>query len=312
MQKSFNHVTVLLHEAVANLVTDPHGIYVDCTLGGAGHSRAILAGLEPEGRLIAFDQDPVAIANARTLLGDDPQVTLVQANFVRLAESLRKLGVGPVKGILFDLGVSSPQLDEAWRGFSYMHDAPLDMRMDPDNPLTARTIVNDWSEAEITRVIRDYGEENWASRIAEFIGRERNKQAIETTGQLVAIIKDAIPAAARRTGPHPAKRTFQALRIAVNDELGVLERALDQAISCLDTGGRVAVITFHSLEDRIVKEKMQSWLGRCTCPPGLPVCQCGAKAVARLVTRKPLLPSQEEIEQNPRARSAKLRVAEKL
>jgi len=308
----FHHVSVLLREAVANLVTDPQGIYVDCTLGGAGHSQAILERLEPGGRLIAFDQDPAAIANAQALLGDNPQTTLIHANFARLAENLSKLGAGPVKGILFDLGVSSPQLDQAERGFSYLHDAPLDMRMDPNNPLTARTIVNDWSEQELARVIWEYGEENWARRIAELIVRERQSRLIETTGQLVALIKEAIPAPARRTGPHPAKRTFQALRIVVNDELGALGHALDQAIDCLDVGGRVAAITFHSLEDRMVKEKMQSWLGRCICPPGLPVCRCGAQAVARLITRKPLVPSPWEIEHNPRARSAKLRVAEKI
>lgn len=308
----FAHVTVLLEEAVDNLLTDPDGAYVDCTLGGAGHSRLILSRLGGQGRLIGFDQDSLAIRHAEKLFAGDMRVTLVHSNFSFLAGRLQALGVLPVQGILFDLGVSSPQLDVAERGFSYMQDAPLDMRMDPSRTLTAAEIVNSWGEDAIRDVLWRYGEEKWAKRIAEFIVREREVRPFSTTGELVAVIKAAIPASARREGPHPAKRTFQALRIAVNDELGVLEQALDQAIDCLAPGGRLAIITFHSLEDRIVKERMQSWLGRCTCPPGFPVCRCGAQAVAKIITRKPILPSDEEVERNPRARSAKLRVAEKL
>lgn len=308
----FNHITVLREESVKLLLTNPDGTYVDCTLGGAGHSGLLLQKLGSQGKLIGFDQDPLAIGHAAEVFAHDSRVTLVQKNFEYLQEALAKLGVLPVNGILFDLGVSSPQLDEAERGFSYMQDAPLDMRMDPTHPLTALKLVNQWSEEEIARIIWKYGEEKWARRIAQFIVQARSKKPVETTGELVEVIKAAMPAAARRNGPHPAKRTFQALRIAVNDELGVLERALDQTLACLAPGGRVAVITFHSLEDRLVKEKMQSWLGQCTCPPGFPICQCGVQAKARLVTRKPVIPSAEEIENNPRSRSAKLRVAEKI
>lgn len=308
----FKHTTVLLQEAVEFWFTDPDGIYVDCTLGGAGHSRLLLSRLSLAGRLIGFDQDPLAIAHAESLMASDKRLILVRSNFAHLEQKLQELQIPPVHGILFDLGVSSPQLDQAERGFSYMQDAPLDMRMDPRASLTAREIVNEWSQADLNSIIWRYGEEKWAKRIAEFIIHARASHSINSTGELVEVIKAAIPASARREGPHPAKRTFQALRIAVNDELGVLERALDQAITYLRPGGRLAVITFHSLEDRIVKERMQTWLGRCTCPPGLPVCSCGAKSIARLVTRKPLLPAPDEVELNPRARSAKLRVAEKI
>lgn len=308
----FHHVTVLLEETVQSIFNKPQGIYVDCTLGGAGHSSLLLNRLGKDGKLIAFDQDETAIGNAQAIFAGDHRVTLIQRNFVHLEESLTELGLKPVQGIIFDLGVSSPQLDEAERGFSYMQDAPLDMRMDRTNPMTAREIINDWSEGELARIIWQYGEEKWSRRIAEFVVKARSEKPLETTAQLVDIIKAAVPASARREGPHPAKRTFQAIRIAVNDELGVLERTLDQALRCLEQGGRVGVITFHSLEDRIVKEKMHSWLGRCTCPPDFPVCQCGVKPQAKLVTRKPIVPSGREIELNPRARSAKLRVAEKI
>ncbi|MDA8228651.1 MAG: 16S rRNA (cytosine(1402)-N(4))-methyltransferase RsmH [Desulfitobacterium hafniense] len=308
----FHHVTVMLAETVDAVFTDPSGTYVDCTLGGAGHSRYLLGRLSQGGKLIGFDQDPVAINHAENILGRDERVILVSKNFEHLEESLSVRGLLPVTGVIFDLGVSSPQLDEAERGFSYMQDAPLDMRMDQSRALNASVLVNDWTEAQLSDLIWRYGEEKWAKRIAQFIIQARSKQKIETTGDLVDVIKAAIPAAARREGPHPAKRTFQALRIAVNDELGVLERTLDQVIRCLAPGGRVGVITFHSLEDRIVKEKMQSWLGRCICPPALPVCMCHKKAIAKLVTKKPILPTDSEIENNPRARSAKLRVAEKI
>lgn len=308
----FHHITVLLNETIDNVLKDPNGIYVDCTLGGAGHSSLILSKLGESGKLIAFDQDPVAIANAKEKFNEDPRVLLINKNFEKLEETLKEFDIPQVQGIIFDLGVSSPQLDEAERGFSYMHDAELDMRMNPSIPFTAKDIVNKWSAAEISEIIWKYGEERWSKRIAEFIVKYREEKEIVTTGQLVDIIKGAIPAGARREGPHPAKRTFQALRIAVNDELGVLERVMDQVIRCLAPGGRVGVITFHSLEDRIVKEKMQTWLGKCTCPSFFPICQCGAKPLAKLVSRKPILPSKDEIEANPRARSAKLRVAEKL
>lgn len=308
----FHHVTVLLKETIDGVLTNPSGTYVDCTLGGAGHSSLLLSRLTFAGKLVGMDQDPKAIENARQKFEGDSRVLLVNENFEHLEAALESLNLLPVQGILFDLGVSSPQLDEAERGFSYMQDAELDMRMNPQNPQTAKTLVNEWSAERLAEVLWKYGEEKWSKRIAEFIVKTREERPLETTGELVDVIKRAIPAAARREGPHPAKRTFQALRIAVNDELGVLERVLDQVIRCLAPGGRVAVITFHSLEDRIVKEKMKSWLGRCTCPPVFPICQCGAKPIAKLITRKPILPSEKEIEENPRSRSAKLRIAEKL
>ena len=308
----FHHVTVLLDETVDAVVTNPSGNYVDCTLGGAGHSKRVLTKLDATGKLIGFDQDALAIGHAKEIFGEDERVTLVNRNFESLEETLKALDLLPVNGILFDLGVSSPQLDEAERGFSYMQDAPLDMRMDPSSSLTAREIVNTWAEKDLAQLIWKYGEEKWSKRIAQFIVQTRNERLLETTGDLVQAIKAAVPAAVRRSGPHPAKRTFQAIRIAVNDELGVLDRVLDQALRCLDHGGRIAVITFHSLEDRIVKDRMKSWLGRCTCPPELPICRCNAMALAKVLTRKPILPSEEEVEQNPRSRSAKLRVAEKL
>lgn len=308
----FHHVTVLLKKTIEGIFKNPSGIYVDCTLGGAGHARLLLSKMSAEGKLIAFDQDPKAIANARDIFPKDERLILVNQNFEHLQESLQNLKVLPVQGIYFDLGVSSPQLDEAERGFSYMHEAELDMRMNPQNPVTARQLVNTWSAQQLADIIWKYGEEKWSKRIAEFIVKARVQKEIATTEELVEVIKSAIPAGARRDGPHPAKRTFQALRIAVNDELGVLERALDQVITCLAPGGRVGVITFHSLEDRIVKEKMNSWRGRCTCPPNFPVCMCGATPLAKVITRKPIIPSAEEIEENPRSRSAKLRIAEKL
>jgi len=309
----FHHVTVLLEETVDAVVTDPAGKYVDCTLGGGGHSQRVLTKLDASGKLICFDQDALAIGHAKEIFGQDERITLVNRNFEYLEETLKELDLLPVKGILFDLGVSSPQLDEAERGFSYMQDAPLDMRMDPTGFLTARELVNTWSEEDLAQVIWKYGEEKWSKRIAQFIVRIRTERPLETTGDLVEAIKAAIPAAVRRNAPHhPAKRTFQAIRIAVNDELGVLDRVLDQALRCLESGGRIGVITFHSLEDRIVKDRMRSWLGRCTCPPELPICRCEAKTVAKILTRKPILPSEEEVEENPRSRSAKLRVAEKI
>ncbi|NLP43007.1 MAG: 16S rRNA (cytosine(1402)-N(4))-methyltransferase RsmH [Peptococcaceae bacterium] len=308
----FEHKSVLLEETVDLVLTKTNGRYVDCTLGAGGHSAELLRRLGPEAELICLDQDEIAITNARSKFATDQRVKIYQQNFVNLESVLKVNGLLPVDGIMFDLGVSSPQLDEAARGFSYMQDAPLDMRMDRRVKLTAEIIVNSWEPEDLIRIIRDYGEEKWATRIVKFIVEARQKGPLKTTGQLVEIIKNAIPAAARREGPHPAKRTFQALRIAVNQELEVLEKALDQALICLSAGGRLAVITFHSLEDRIVKNKFQSWLGRCSCPPSFPICKCGAKPLIKLVSRKAIVPSKQEITQNPRARSAKLRVAEKL
>jgi 16S rRNA (cytosine1402-N4)-methyltransferase len=316
----FEHVTVLKEESVDALHIQPDGIYVDCTMGGAGHSSLIASKLGPNGKLIAFDQDDVALANGRERMAPfGERVHLVKSNFRYLRSVLDSLdfvpkrdGVPHVNGILFDLGVSSPQLDEAERGFSYNHDAELDMRMDRDMELTAATIVNEWSAEDIARILFEYGEEKFSRKIAKTIVEARKAGKIESTGQLVELIKESIPAAARRTGPHPAKRSFQALRIAVNDELGAFEEALKQSIQCLAPGGRVAVITFHSLEDRICKQTFAKLVEKCTCPPDFPMCVCQKKGIVRLVHRKPVLPSDEELERNPRARSAKLRAAEKL
>lgn len=315
----FQHTTVLLEEAVDGLAIKPDGIYVDCTLGGAGHSKLIASRLGEGGRLIAFDQDDWALDNARVRLAPYmDKVTLVKSNFRDLEQELKGCnvplleGVPQVDGILFDLGVSSPQLDEAERGFSYNHDAPLDMRMDRESDLTAHEIVNTWDERDISRILDRYGEEKFARSIARNIVKAREKAPIEKTGELAELIKISIPAATRRTGGHPAKRSFQALRIAVNDELGAEEEALEQAIRCLKPGGRASVITFHSLEDRICKQMFAKFVEKCTCPTDFPLCVCGNQGTLKLVNRKPIVPSEEELELNPRARSAKLRVAEKL
>jgi 16S rRNA (cytosine1402-N4)-methyltransferase len=315
----FHHVTVLMDEAIEGLNIKPDGVYVDCTLGGAGHSSVIASKLSEQGLLIAFDQDDAALENAKIRLAPYmDRVQLVRSNFRHLEEQLRlvpramKDGLPQVDGILFDLGVSSPQLDEAERGFSYNHDAELDMRMDRTSELTAKEIVNEWTEQEIAKILFEYGEEKFSRRIASKIVAARENGPIESTAQLVELIKDGIPAAARRSGPHPAKRSFQAFRIAVNDELGVFEEALEQTIRCLAPAGRAAVITFHSLEDRICKQTFSKYLERCTCPPGFPMCVCGNKGIVKLVNRKPIEAGAEELEANPRARSAKLRVAEKL
>ncbi|MBE7682118.1 16S rRNA (cytosine(1402)-N(4))-methyltransferase RsmH [Paenibacillus sp. P13VS] len=315
----FHHITVLKEEATEGLNIKQDGIYVDCTLGGGGHSSVIASKLGPGGRLIALDQDDWALDNAREKLASyGDRITLVKTNFRDLEQVLKELdvpmkdGVPQVDGILYDLGVSSPQFDEGERGFSYNHDAPLDMRMDQDAFLTAKEIVNEWPEEEIARILYRYGEEKFSRRIARVIVEKRSQAVIETTGGLVELIKEGIPAAARRTGGHPAKRSFQALRIAVNDELGAFEEALHQAVRCLAPGGRVSVITFHSLEDRICKQIFSSYLEKCTCPPDFPLCVCGGKGVLRLVNRKPLIPTDTELAENSRARSAKLRVAEKL
>lgn len=308
---TFEHISVMLDETISHLLTDPRGIYVDCTLGGSGHAARLLEQLAPEGRLIGIDQDATAIAHAASKLEQDPRVTLVQSNFAGISTILHQMEIVAVQGFLFDLGVSSPQIDEADRGFSYNHDAVLDMRMNQNEGISAEEILNGADVKELTRIFVEYGEERWAARIAQFIDKRRRQKPLKTTGELVDIVKAAIPAAARRSGPHPAKRVFQALRIQVNQELEVLNTALDQAMNFLTVQGRLAVITFQSLEEKIIAEKTRKWLGRCTCPPGLPVCCCGRVQQIDLVTRKPVLPTAAEIESNPRARSAKLRVIAK-
>ena len=308
----FHHVSVLLEECIEGLAIKPDGIYVDGTLGGAGHSSRIAAKLTT-GRLIGIDRDNVALeAAAERLRPFEDRVTLVHANFCDMDQALEKLGIDKVDGILLDLGVSSPQLDDGQRGFSYMTDAPLDMRMNGEDTRDARQIVNTWSYEELKRILYDYGEERFAPRIAAAICRRREQAPIETTLELVDVIKGAMPASALREKQHPAKRSFQAIRIAVNDELGAVETVMKKAVPLLNPGGRLAVITFHSLEDRIVKNAMAEAAKGCTCPPSFPVCVCGKKPQVRIVTRKPIVSGEEELERNPRARSAKLRICEKL
>lgn len=310
----FEHKPVLLEECIASLNIDKNGTYVDGTLGGAGHSLEIIKRLD-HGTLIGIDQDAAAIETAGKRLREvqnNANLVIIKGNFRDMAELVRERGIDKVDGILLDIGVSSYQLDEAERGFSYQKDAPLDMRMDRSNSLNAATIVNTYDEKDIRDIIRQYGEEKWAARIASFIVRARSERRIETTGQLADIIKAAIPANARREGPHPAKRTFQALRIAVNDELGALSDAIGAAVSLLKRGRRLSIITFHSLEDRIVKTEFQKREKPCTCPPSFPVCVCGKKPELSVLTKKPVLPSAAEVARNPRARSAKLRTAMKL
>ena len=311
MEKDYGHKPVLLEECLTALDIKPEGTYLDGTLGRAGHSQEILRRLKG-GRLIGIDRDMTAIEAARERLaafGD--RVTLVHGNFCDLGEILADLGVDKVDGMLFDLGVSSPQLDEAQRGFSYMHDAPLDMRMDTSAALDARQVVNTWSGEELRRILWEYGEERYAPQIARAIVRRREEKPIETTGELVEVIRSAMPASALREKQHPAKRSFQAIRIAVNGELEALAPMLRAATEGLRPGGRLAVITFHSLEDRIVKQTMRELATGCICPPEFPVCVCGRKPKLTLVTRKPIVSGPAELEENPRARSAKLRVAER-
>ena len=311
--QEFVHDSVLLEETVSALVPRDGGKYVDCTLGGAGHSRRILEVSSPGGRLLALDQDEVALAFAQEQLQDfADRVTLVHANFRNVRDVVEAQGVHPVDGVLFDLGVSSPQFDVAERGFSYRQDGPLDMRMDRTRPLTAFDIVNGWSEAELMKIFFEYGEEKFSKAIARRIVSRRTESPIATTVELAEIVKTAIPAPARRSGPHPARRVFQALRIAVNDEMGALEEALDGAFAVLGSAGRLAVITFHSLEDRIVKHRFVDWSTGCTCPRDFPVCQCHHTERARRISRKPLVAGEGELHSNPRSRSAKLRVIEKL
>ena len=308
----FVHQPVLLEECLDGLRLHPGGVYVDGTLGGAGHSIEIVKRILPGGRLIGIDQDLEAIgASQKRLEPFSTHVTIVHDNFVNLKQVLLELETTGVDGILLDIGVSSHQLDEGERGFTYMkEDAPLDMRMDRTSALTAKEIVNTYSFEQLKGILKDYGEERWADRIAKFILAEREAKEITTTGEVVEIIKRAIPAAARREGGHPAKRTFQALRVAVNDELGVLKRVIDDAVEMLNPGGRLCIITFQSLEDRIVKEAFRRMEHPCTCPPKLPVCICGKKPLGRAVTRKPITASEAELRKNSRSKSAKLRVFE--
>lgn len=308
----FHHISVLLKESIEALNIRPDGIYLDGTLGGAGHSAEIARRLSG-GTLIGVDRDPKALAAAEQRLAPwMDRVKLVHSNFRELDAILDGLGIPAVDGILLDLGVSSPQLDEADRGFSYMADAPLDMRMDPSDPLTAYEIVNTWPQEELRRILFSYGEERYAPLIAAAIVRRREQAPIESTLALVDLIRSAMPQKALREKQHPAKRSFQALRIAVNDELGAVDAVMQRAIDRLKPGGRLAVITFHSLEDRIVKNAMAESVRGCTCPPEFPVCVCGKKPRLKLIARKPIVAGEEELERNPRARSAKLRVAERL
>ncbi len=311
----FKHVSVLLDECIENLDIKPDGIYVDGTIGGAGHSSEIYGRLNQNGSLIGLDQDAFAVEiSTRRLeeISSGARFKIVNTNFKNILKTCNEMGITQVDGILLDLGVSSHQLDEASRGFSYQHDAALDMRMDRSSGLSAYQIVNEYPEQEIYRIIRDYGEEKWASRIAKFIVEAREKQPVSTTYELVDIIKRAVPSAARRDGPHPAKRTFQAIRIAVNDELDILSSTIEDCVTLLKSGGRLCIITFHSLEDRIVKTQFNKEVNPCTCPPDFPACVCGKKPRAVLVNRKPIVSSKEELEENPRARSAKLRVLQRI
>ncbi|NLK39720.1 MAG: 16S rRNA (cytosine(1402)-N(4))-methyltransferase RsmH [Clostridiales bacterium] len=309
----FSHRPVLLRETIEGLNIRPGGVYIYCTAGGGGHSYEIAKRLTGGGRLICIDRDADAISAVRERLRDfGDKVVIIQENFVNLAHIAERLGIDRADGIMMDLGVSSHQLDRAERGFSYNADAPLDMRMDRDNPLDAQTVVNSYPEEDLCRIIRDYGEERFARRIASRIAESRQRSPIESTGELVRIIKEAILPAARIDGPHPAKRTFQAIRIEVNGELDVIAPAIDGAVRILSAGGRLAVITFHSLEDRIVKQTFQGYVRGCTCPRDFPVCVCGERPMIKIVNRKPIVSDKTELEENPRARSAKLRIAEKL
>jgi 16S rRNA (cytosine1402-N4)-methyltransferase len=308
----FAHTTVLLKEAVDGLNIKSDGIYVDCTLGGAGHSSLILSKLGEGGKLFAFDQDETAIAHAKEKLAEyGDQLEIIKSNFLYLKEELASRGIDKVDGVLYDLGVSSPQLDTPERGFSYHHDAPLDMRMDNEADVSAYDVINHWAWEDLVRIFFRYGEEKFSKQIARKIETARLVKPIETTAELVELIKDAIPAPARRKGGHPAKRVFQAVRIAVNDELAVFEKSINQAIDLLNPEGRISVITFHSLEDRICKAAFKKASETPNLPPGLPIIPDEYKPILKLITRKPVVPSEEELEQNNRARSAKLRIAEK-
>lgn len=309
----FAHTPVLLTETIALLDPQPGQTFVDCTVGGGSHAAAILERLGPQGRLIGLDRDKAAIAaSSRRLAPFGDRFISVQANFAGFAGVLDELGVEWVDGVLADLGVSSPQIDEVERGFTYQAEAPLDMRMDPDQPLAAAELVNRASLAELTRILREYGEERWAVRIARFIVERRERSPLATTADLVAVITAAVPAGARRSGPHPARRTFQALRIAVNDELGALAALLAQAPARLRPGGRMAVISFHSLEDRAVKRTWQELARGCVCPPDFPACRCGRTPLVEILTRRPVRPAPDEVERNPRSKSARLRAVRRV
>ncbi len=310
---SFEHVSVLLHETIAGLNIKEDGVYVDGTLGGAGHASKVCEKLSASGTFIGIDQDQEALDVSRERLeGFGNKKHFVHSNFSNIKDVLEELKISKIDGIILDIGVSSYQLDESSRGFSYMQDAPLDMRMNVSQKFSARDIVNEYDEEELMGIIYEYGEEKWAKRIANFIIKERENKPIETTGELVEIIKKAIPAAARREGPHPAKRTFQAIRIEVNNELGILRQTINDITESLNVGGRICIITFHSLEDRIVKNAFRDLSTACKCPPEYPICRCDGRALLKVITRKPILPSENELEMNPRSRSAKLRVAEKV
>lgn len=309
----FSHVSVLLRECIEALQIKPNGIYVDCTTGGGGHSLEIAKRLTDGGRLIAIDRDEDALRAADKRLADfADRVTFVHSNYAMLQSVLADLGIPGVDGVLADLGVSSYQLDTAERGFSYMQDAPLDMRMDREQPLRAYDVVNTYSEEELRRILYDFGEEKFARNIAANIVKKRSERPIETTLELAELVKASMPKTAREGGHHPAKRTFQAIRIEVNSELSSIPPALDAAVHALNPGGRIAVITFHSLEDRLVKQKFAALSSGCTCPREFPVCVCGKKPVVRVITKKPVTAGEDELEVNPRSRSAKLRVAEKI
>lgn len=309
---NFEHISVLLNECITNLNIKNDGLYVDGTLGGAGHSFEICKRLS-NGKLIGIDQDINAINAAKKRLEEFDFVQFVHRNFSDFKYIAQELDIiGKVDGILLDLGVSSHQLDEAERGFSYMNDAPLDMRMDIRKDFSAFNVINEYDEKELSRIISEYGEERWAKRIAQFIVDERKKKPIETTFELVSVIKKAVPKGARADGPHPAKRTFQAVRIEVNSELEILKQSVFDMVDALKKGGRLCIITFHSLEDRIIKNAFKELENPCTCPREFPVCVCGKKPVVKIITRKPIVPSDDELQQNHRSRSAKLRVVEKL
>lgn len=311
---NFEHVSVLLHECIEQLNIKENGTYIDCTLGGAGHSYEICSKLSENGKLIGIDQDINAINAAKAKLCEFSNVIFVNDNFsnIKNISFQTRINESGADGFLIDLGVSSHQLDEAERGFSYMHDAPLDMRMDSRNSFTAYNVVNDYSELELCEIISKYGEERWSKRIAEFIVKERKQNTINTTFELVSIIKKAIPKGARKDGPHPAKRTFQAIRIEVNNELGILKNSIEKMTDLLKPFGRICVITFHSLEDRIIKNIFKELENPCICPREFPICVCGKKPKVKIITKKPVIPSEEEINTNHRSRSAKLRVVEKL
>lgn len=308
----FSHKSVLLKETIEGLNVRKGKIYLDGTLGGAGHSYEILKKLHGSGLLIGIDQDQEALKAARERLSEFKNVEYFNLNYIDFEKALDDLGIEKIDGVLLDIGVSSYQFDNPERGFSYRFDAPLDMRMDKSLEISAKDIVNTYSEDEITEIIREYGEEKWASRISKFIVQERKNKKIDTTFELVEIIKNAIPAGARRNGPHPAKRTFQALRIEVNKELDVLKNSIDKFVHRLNPGGRIAIITFHSLEDRIVKNSFKYLEKDCICPPTSPICTCNKKREIKIITRKPITASEEELNENNRSHSAKLRIAEKL